>query len=65
VCQIKKYGSHARSSLKDGVRPLIAPTYKFKVGDSDKTIAKNIKICEALTNNSAFHYAVSTSGAML
>ncbi|KAJ7264687.1 hypothetical protein C8J57DRAFT_1331680 [Mycena rebaudengoi] len=54
---IKKYGSHARSSLKDGVRPLIAPTYKFKVGDSDKTIAKNIKICEALTNNSAFHYA--------
>ncbi|KAJ7289557.1 hypothetical protein C8J57DRAFT_1493988 [Mycena rebaudengoi] len=41
---IKKYGSHARSSLKDGVRPLIGPTYKFKVGDSDKIIATIVEL---------------------
>ncbi|KAJ7263027.1 hypothetical protein C8J57DRAFT_1630952 [Mycena rebaudengoi] len=34
---IKKHGSHTRGSLKDRLRPLIAPTYN--VGDSDKTIA--------------------------
>ncbi|KAJ7128028.1 hypothetical protein C8R44DRAFT_873795 [Mycena epipterygia] len=55
---IKKYGSHARSTLKDGIRPLVAPTYKFKVGDSDKILRKNVKICKALLNESAFHYEV-------
>ncbi|KAJ7131568.1 hypothetical protein C8R43DRAFT_1110749 [Mycena crocata] len=54
---IKKYGSHGRSSLKDGVRPLVAPTYKFKIGDSDKVIRRNVKIWKALTAESAFHYA--------
>ncbi|KAJ7433113.1 hypothetical protein FB451DRAFT_1572730 [Mycena latifolia] len=53
---VKKYGSHARSSLKDGIRPLVAPTYKFKVGDSAKIIKKNIKIWKRLLDESAFHY---------
>ncbi|KAJ7506315.1 hypothetical protein B0H11DRAFT_2327346 [Mycena galericulata] len=53
---INKYGSHARSTLKDGVRPLVAPTYKFKIGDSKEIVRKNIKIWEASINESAFHY---------
>ncbi|KAJ7477774.1 hypothetical protein B0H11DRAFT_2234452 [Mycena galericulata] len=53
---INKYGSHARSALKDGVRPLVAPTYKFKIGDSKEIVRKNIKIWEASINESAFHY---------
>ncbi|KAJ7467294.1 hypothetical protein B0H11DRAFT_2239533 [Mycena galericulata] len=53
---INKYGSHARSTLKDGVRPLVAPTYKFKISDSKEIGRKNIKIWEASINESAFHY---------
>ncbi|KAJ7087970.1 hypothetical protein B0H15DRAFT_801037 [Mycena belliarum] len=53
---IKKYGSHARSTLKDGVRPLVAPTYKFTVGDTPEIISANIKLWKALLEESAFHY---------
>ncbi|KAJ7732058.1 hypothetical protein DFH07DRAFT_968538 [Mycena maculata] len=53
---IRKYGSHARSTLKDGVRPLIAPTYGFKIGDSDKVVRKNMRLWKALLTESAFHY---------
>ncbi|KAJ7113328.1 hypothetical protein C8R43DRAFT_1138623 [Mycena crocata] len=57
---IMKYGSHARSSFKDAVRPLVAPTYSFKVGDSDKILRKNSKLWKVLINDSAFHYANTT-----
>ncbi|KAJ7763972.1 hypothetical protein DFH07DRAFT_956247 [Mycena maculata] len=53
---IRKYGSHPRSTLKDGVRPLIAPTYGFKIGDSDKVVRKNMRLWKALLTESAFHY---------
>ncbi|KAF7355810.1 hypothetical protein MVEN_00909200 [Mycena venus] len=53
---IRKYGPHGRSSLKDGVRPLVGPMYRFKVGDSPKTIQKNLKIHKQLLDESGFHY---------
>ncbi|KAJ7804095.1 hypothetical protein B0H13DRAFT_560087 [Mycena leptocephala] len=53
---IQKYGPHGRSSMKDGIRPLVAPTYKFKIGESDKIIRKNIKIYKMLLDESGFHY---------
>ncbi|KAF7333806.1 hypothetical protein MVEN_02337500 [Mycena venus] len=53
---IRKYGPHGRSSLKDGVRPLVGPTYGFKVGDSPKTIQKSLKIHKRLLDESGFHY---------
>ncbi|KAJ6629715.1 hypothetical protein B0H10DRAFT_1294103 [Mycena sp. CBHHK59/15] len=53
---IKRYGSHARGTLKDKIRPLIAPTYHFKVGDSSKALKANQKLWKALLADSAFHY---------
>ncbi|KAF7335015.1 hypothetical protein MVEN_02251700 [Mycena venus] len=53
---IKKYGSHARSSMNANIRPLVGPTYGFKLGDSDKVIWKNLKIYKMLLDESGFHY---------
>ncbi|KAJ7676753.1 hypothetical protein DFH06DRAFT_613416 [Mycena polygramma] len=53
---IKGYGSHGRSSMMGGVRPLVAPSYRFTVGDSAAIVAKNIAKCKMLLDQSAFHY---------
>ncbi|KAJ7023002.1 hypothetical protein C8F04DRAFT_1306567 [Mycena alexandri] len=53
---ITKYGSHARSAVVGCVRPLIAPTFGFKLGDSDKVLRKNLKLHQVLLNESGFHY---------
>ncbi|KAJ7181204.1 hypothetical protein C8R46DRAFT_1028529 [Mycena filopes] len=51
-----KYGAHARSAVVTCVRPLVAPTYGFKVGDSDKIVRKNLDIYKRLLEESGFHY---------
>ncbi|KAJ7684248.1 hypothetical protein DFH06DRAFT_1354030 [Mycena polygramma] len=56
---IKAYGSHGRSSMKDGVRPVVAPSYGFTVGDSAAIVAKNIAKYKMLIEQSAFHCQVS------
>ncbi|KAK6995688.1 hypothetical protein R3P38DRAFT_3288347 [Favolaschia claudopus] len=40
---ITKYGVHARSSLRDKVRPHVAGRYQFMAGDSDKIKKRNVK----------------------
>jgi hypothetical protein len=47
--------------MKDCVRPLVGPMYGFKIGDSEKTIRKNLKIYKMLLEESGFHYEVRTS----
>ncbi|KAJ6618488.1 hypothetical protein B0H10DRAFT_2217620 [Mycena sp. CBHHK59/15] len=54
---IKKYGSHARSSMNANISPLVGPTYGFKLSDSDKVVQKNLKIYKMLLDESGFHYA--------
>ncbi|KAJ7181949.1 hypothetical protein C8R46DRAFT_1210392 [Mycena filopes] len=54
---IIKYGPHARSVVTTCVRPLVAPTYGFKLGDSDKIVQKNLNIYKELLDESGFHYA--------
>ncbi|KAJ7782949.1 hypothetical protein B0H16DRAFT_1447187 [Mycena metata] len=53
---ITKYGSHARSTVVGCVCPLIAPTFGFKLGDSDKILRKNLKLHKVLLDESGFHY---------
>ncbi|KAK6987778.1 hypothetical protein R3P38DRAFT_2366290, partial [Favolaschia claudopus] len=53
---ITKYGVHGRSYVVDKVRPLIASTYGFKTGSSDKVKDKNIATYKMLLEESAFHY---------
>ncbi|KAJ7168728.1 hypothetical protein C8R46DRAFT_1268186 [Mycena filopes] len=55
-----KYGAHARSAVVSCVRPLIAPTYGFKVGDSEKILRKNSSIYKRLLEESGFHYEDTT-----
>ncbi|KAJ7904067.1 hypothetical protein B0H13DRAFT_1881913 [Mycena leptocephala] len=38
---IQKYGPHGHSSMKDGIRPLVEPTCKFKIGESDQNPTKS------------------------
>ncbi|KAJ7614491.1 hypothetical protein FB45DRAFT_1064736 [Roridomyces roridus] len=53
---IKAYGSHARSSLKDSIRPLVGPTYKFNAGETQNDMEKNCRLRKRLLKDSAFHY---------
>ncbi|KAJ7623730.1 hypothetical protein FB45DRAFT_926588 [Roridomyces roridus] len=53
---IKSYASHARSSLKDSIRPLIGPTYRFNAGETQKDMDKNVVLRGKLLKHSAFHY---------
>ncbi|KAJ7835167.1 hypothetical protein B0H14DRAFT_3461516 [Mycena olivaceomarginata] len=58
---IRKYGPHARSSMKDGIWPLVAPIYGFKIGDYTKTVKKNLKIYKRPLDESVFNYEVRHS----
>ncbi|KAJ7630321.1 hypothetical protein FB45DRAFT_1027560 [Roridomyces roridus] len=53
---IKLYASHARSSLKDGIWPLVGPTYGFNAGETKQDRKTNVKLQNNLLEDSAFHY---------